>query len=115
MRNFGFLFVLVFLLVGCSRKDPVNNIVNDNINAVNEALDYANNHLENSPDMNFMKNALKNCKTGLASADEAHKAVVATCEAKVDYWRLATFCIGSILVLFLIYTFRGGIRKILHL
>lgn len=82
------------VLCGCAKQTPTENIVSDHVQLVDETLDYANNNMEDSPDMTFMKNALKTCKTGLLSAEQAYKAEIATCKAKVDYWRLSSVSLG---------------------
>ena len=101
----AFLAILV-VLCGCAKSTPTESIISDHVQLVDETLDYANNNMEDSPDMTFMKNALKTCKTGLLSAEQSYKAEIATCEANIDYWRLSSVSLGVALLVAMYLLFR---------
>ena len=101
----AFLAILV-ALAGCAKSTPTESIISNHVQLVDETLDYANNNMEDSADMTFMKNALKTCKTGLLSAEQSYKAEIATCEAKIDYWRLSSVSLGVALLVAIYIIFR---------
>lgn len=89
MKRFTILLMLTFLLNGCA-KTPTQTIVDEHINHVNEALDYAKNNFEQTTEIKFLENELEHCKTGLVSCGSSYSSEIATCEAKTDYWRLSS-------------------------
>ena len=93
-------------LAGCAKSTPTETIISDHVQLVDEVIDYANNNMEDSPDMTYMKNALKTCKTGLLSAEQSYKAEIATCGAKIDYWRLSSVSLGVALLVAIYLLFK---------
>lgn len=91
MKRFTILLILTVLLSGCARKTPTETIVDNHIEHYNQVLDYANNEMEDTPDTRFLKNELKNCVMTLDDVKQTYYSEIATCKAKTDYWRLATF------------------------
>ena len=81
---------VLFLCTGCVRKSPTDNIVDNHIQLVNDALDYAKNNMGDDPDTMLLVNSLKTCKAGLDSAKQSCKSQISTCEEKIRYWRLAS-------------------------
>lgn len=100
--RFTELMILAFLLNGCAKTTPTENIIDNHIDHYNEVIDYANNHIEETPDTRYLKCELQNCILTLADVKESHKADLTSCEKDVEYWKLATFglfvllCLGII-------------------
>ena len=118
MKHFTILMILTVLLNGCARATPpTQTIVDEHIQLVNEILDYANNELSDTPDMDYMKNALKTCKAGLISANaacdaqiEAKDAKISACEAEKTKWKVITAAMGILLLAGIYLTIRRGIK-----
>lgn len=85
----GTIILLLCCLMGCA-KTPTQTIVDEHVNHVNEALDYAKNNFEQTTEIKFLENELEHCKTGLVSCSSSYSSEIATCEAKTDYWRLSS-------------------------
>lgn len=91
--------IAVLVLAGCAKKTPTETIIGQHVQNADEIIDYAQNNMGTDPDTIMLINGLKDCRTGLLSAEQAYKAEIATCEAKTNYWRLATFGLGILLLL----------------
>lgn len=91
------LFVAVLLNGGCARKTPTENIIDNHIEHINEVLDYSYNNIEQDKDTIFLQNELKSCKMVLEDAKQTYYSEIDGCEAKTNYWRLATLCLGFVL------------------
>ena len=91
--------IIVFLgalgLCACAHKTPTETVVNNHINHFNEILDYAANNMDDSPDVRYLRSELKSCVMTLEDTKEMHKSELATWKAKIDYWKLATFGLVS--------------------
>ena len=79
----------MLLLGGCA-KTPTETIVNEHVNHVNDVLDYSYNNIDQTSDVVFLEEELKNCRTGLLSTEQSYKAEIATCNAQTNYWRLSS-------------------------
>ena len=83
-------FMAILLVVcGCA-KSPTENIIDHHVQDANEIIDYAQNNMGTDPDTIMLINGLKECRTGLLSAEQAYKAEIATCKSEIRYWRLTT-------------------------
>lgn len=99
-RKFGFSILLILTVLlngGCARKTPTENIIDNHIEHINEVLDYSYNNIEQDKDTIFLQNELKNCKMVLEDTKQTYHSEISTCNAKINYWRLMTFCLGLFL------------------
>ena len=86
MKHFTLLLILTVLLTGCMHKTATSHIVDEHVQLVDCALI----DLGKNPDINKAKEALKTCRAGLLSAEQAHAVEIAKCKAETDYWRLSS-------------------------
>lgn len=96
--HFAILLISTLLLNGCARKDPVETIIEHHQNHIKEVLDYSYNNIEQNKDVIFLENELKNCELAMVDIKQSYYGQISTCKAKTDYWRLATFGLGLLLV-----------------
>lgn len=94
------IMILVLLLCGCAKQSPVSDIVKHHVQLVDEAIDYANNNLEESSDMQYMKSALKTCQAGLVAAEKASKQLVETYKADIKYWKALSYFLLIIIAMY---------------
>ena len=89
---FGIIYAifLIILLCGCAKKDPVETIVDNHSNHIDDVLDYTYNNFEQTIEIKFLENELEACKVALADVKQAHQSRIDTEKAKTSYWRLAT-------------------------
>jgi F0F1-type ATP synthase membrane subunit b/b' len=83
--------MILLLLCGCATKDPVEAIIDQHQNHIGEVLEYAHNNMEQTKDVVFLENEIKSCNLALVDVKQAYYSRIAACNAKTDYWRLATF------------------------
>lgn len=93
------IVILSILLSGCARKDPVENIVDNNIEHFTQVLDYAHNNMEQNADVVLLENELDSCIIILESVKQTHYSQMDKCESETDYWRLASFGLFVLLML----------------
>lgn len=93
------MLIAVLALAGCAKQTPTETIIGQHVHNADEIIDYAQNNMGTDPDTIMLINGLKDCRTGLLSAEQSYKAEIATCEAKTNYWRLAAFGLGILLLL----------------
>lgn len=98
MKNFAVLLVLVFLLNGCARKDPVESMVDNHINHIENVLEYANNNFEQTQPIQFLENELESCMIVLGDIKEAYYMKMDNCESKINYWRSISFGLGLLIM-----------------
>ena len=91
---------LVFLLCGCAKSDPVNNIVDGHVGHIGEVLDYAHNNIVQTADVMFLEGELKSCQMALIDVKEAYSSVKEKYEAKISYWKLMSS--GLILMMIMV-------------
>lgn len=89
--HFAILLIFTFLLNGCASKDPVETIIDHHQEHISDVLDYAYNNIEQTKDVVFLENELQSCNLALVDVKQAYYSRIAACNAKTDYWRLATF------------------------
>ena len=79
----------LFLLYGCS-KTPTQTVIDNHVQLVDDAIDYAQNNMTNDADTQLLINSLKTCKTGLIDTAQSYKAELATCESETNKWRIVS-------------------------
>ena len=89
--RFTILLILTVLISGCTRKEPVETIVDNHIDHITDVLDYTNNNFEQIIEIKFLESELESCMVALDDVKQAHLSVISTLEAKTAYWKLATF------------------------
>lgn len=99
MKNFAILLTLAFLLNGCARKDPVETIIDNNIEHFTQVLDYAHNNMEQNADVVLLENELDSCIVVLDTVKQSHYSQMDKCESETDYWRLSCFYLIAVLAL----------------
>lgn len=93
------MLILLVLLAGCTRTDPVETMVDNHVNHINEVLEYTQTNFERNIQVKFLENELEICKGALEDVKQAYRAQISTCKARVDYWKLATLGLGILLSL----------------
>lgn len=96
--HFTILLISTLLLNGCAKKDPVETVIDHHSNHIGEVLDYAYNNMEQTKDIIFLENELKSCDLAMIDIKQSYYGQIAACKAKTDYWRLATFGLGMLLI-----------------
>ena len=91
MKHFTILLILTVLLNGCAKKDPVETIIDTHQEHISDVLDYAHNNMEQTKDVVFLENELQSCNIAMTDIKQAYYSRIAACNAKTDYWKLATF------------------------
>lgn len=93
----------ILMLSGCSTKTPVEQIVSDAVQNVDEMLDYANNNIPETPDTVFLKSGLQACRSDLISCESAYHAEIAAEKNKTSLWQVVSgalvAAIGTLLYL----------------
>ncbi len=109
MRFFEIVIIITIslgylMLCGCARKTPTQTIIDSHVDHINQVIDYANNNMEQTPEIILLEKELESCVTGLQSVGKTHKTEIATCEAKTDYWRLssASLVVALIVAIYLL-------------
>ena len=90
MKKIMILFLCLFAF-GCTKTDPVETIVDHHQEHIKEVLDYTNNNFEQTIEIVFLENELEHCSGAMTDVLQAYYSRIAACNAKTDYWRLATF------------------------
>lgn len=85
------IILLIFCLMGCARKDPVETIVDNHIDHITDVLNYTNTNFEQTIEIKFLESELQSCMVSLDDVKQAHLSVVSTEKSKTKYWQLATF------------------------
>lgn len=104
--------ILLTLLAGCAKSDPVNTIIDTHIDHINGVLGYAYNNIEQTKDVVFLENQLEICKTTLQDVRQTHDSQISTYKAKTDYWRLATF-VSLIALVGLVFVLIRNVFKVI--
>lgn len=99
MKAFYKIVILAILLNGCAKKDPVNTIIDNNIEHFTQVLDYAYNNMEQTSDIVMLENELDSCIVVLDSVKQTHFSEIDRCESETDYWRLASISLFVLLML----------------
>lgn len=81
--------VILLLLCGCA-KTPTESVIDNHIQHIDDVLDYSYNNIAQTQDVIFLQNELKSCKDALIDVKQTYRGEISTCEAKTNYWRLAT-------------------------
>ena len=90
--------VILLVLCGCASKDPVENIIDNNIGHFNEVVNYAKDNFEQTQEVMFLENELESCVIVLEDVKQAYYSQIDGCESKVDYWRMVSFFLGLIIL-----------------
>lgn len=93
------IVILAILLSGCARKDPVETIVDNNIEHFTQTLDYAYNNIEQTKDVILLEKEIDSCIVVLESVKQTHYSQIDKCEAETNYWKLASFGLFVLIVL----------------
>jgi PBP1b-binding outer membrane lipoprotein LpoB len=97
--HFAILLILALLLSGCAKKDPVATVIDNNIDHINDVLDYSYNNFDQTKEIKFLENELEHCIISLDSVKQTYSSKIESCEANTRYWRLATTGLGILLLL----------------
>jgi PBP1b-binding outer membrane lipoprotein LpoB len=89
MKIFYKIAILTILLSGCA-KTPTESVIDNHMQHIDDVLDYSYNNIDQTKDVVFLQNELKSCKTALEDIKQTYKGEISTCNAKTNYWRLAT-------------------------
>lgn len=81
--------VILLLLCGCA-KTPTESVIDNHMQHIDDVLNYSHNNIAQTQDVIFLQNELKSCKDALADVKQTYKSEISTCNAKTNYWRLAT-------------------------
>jgi hypothetical protein len=81
--------LIVLLLFGCA-KTPTESVIDNHIKHIDETLDYSYNNIDQTQDVIFLQKELKSCKDAFIDIKQTYRSEISTCEAKTNYWRLAT-------------------------
>lgn len=91
--HFAILLISTLLLSGCWYKSLTENIIDQHVQLVDQALA--------APEMSDKaKDALKTCKAGLLSAEQTYKSEIAKCHADTRYWKTVSAFLGIIMLLY---------------
>ena len=96
--HFSILLILTVLISGCAKKDPVENIIDNNIGHFNEVINYAKDNFEQTQEVMFLENELESCVIVLEDTKQAYYSQIDLYEGKSDYWRMVSFFLGLIIV-----------------
>lgn len=102
------LILVLVILCGCARKDPVESIVDNHVSHIDHVLNYAEKNLEQTAGVMLLESELKSCQMALVDASAAYKGVQDKYEAKINYWRL----MSGALVFALIVALWGWIKRL---
>ena len=93
----------ILMLSGCSTKTPVEQIVSDAVQNVDEMLDYAEGNIVENSDTMFLMSGLKACRSDLISCESAYHAEIAAEKNKTSLWQVVSAAlvaaIGTLLYL----------------
>lgn len=95
--HFTILIILTLLLNGCTKKDPVENIIDNNIGHFTEVVNYAKDNFEQTKDVVYLENELDSCIIVLDSVKQAHYSQIDACESKINYWRLLSMFLSLVI------------------
>lgn len=93
-----YLMILAVLLCGCSRKTPVENIVDNQVGHISDVLDYSYNNFDQTTEIKFLENELESCVVSLESVKQAYYSEIDGCNGKVDYWRMVALFLGLVIL-----------------
>lgn len=110
--HFTILLILTFLLSGCSRKSPVESIVDNQINHFTSVLEMTRENFEQTIEVQFLENELDSCIVVLDSVKQTYYSEIDGCEAKTNYWRLATLFLGIMILGAILVRFRKWFKII---
>lgn len=89
--------ILLILLAGCAKADPVETVIDHHVNHVDEVLQYAHKNFDQTKDIVFLENELEACKLAMTDIKQTYYGQISTCRATTDYYRLATTILGVLL------------------
>ena len=95
------MWVLIAMMLGCvfgCAKKPTETIVDEHITHVDEALNYAKHNFVQTTEIKYLENELESCRTGLIACGASCESEIATCDAKVNYWRLSSTSLLAALI-----------------
>lgn len=94
MKHFTILLLSTVLISGCAGKTPTENIIDNHVQLVNEAI--------KDKDMSDKaRDALKTCQAGLLSAKESFKVEIAKQKADTRYWKAVSSFLFILIALYL--------------
>lgn len=92
------ILLICFLLSGCAKQKPTENIIDNHIGHIDQVLDYAYNNMEQTKDVVFLEKELEACQLGLDDAKQSYKAEISLCESETDKWKVISFALGMLIV-----------------
>lgn len=112
MKTLCKIVVLAFLLNGCARKDPVENIIDYHQQHISDVLNFSHNTFEQTAEIKFLESELDSCRVALADVKQAHDLSIQSEKAKTSYWRLATMGLFMALVGIVLYALKRFIKLV---
>lgn len=82
--------ILLPLLFGCAKHDPVDTIVDNHIDHITDVLDYTYANFEQNIEIKFLESELDSCLVALNDVKQAHLTSISTEKSKTAYWKLAS-------------------------
>ena len=115
MRLFSIL-LLGLLFSGCAREqNPITEINNGIQQNVSELVDYAQNNMVIDTDKQMLIQGVKDCAARADAMTKTYEVSMEKCAAEKSKLKLERNGLGTILILVVVFMFRGSIRKFLHL
>lgn len=106
----------VMLLCGCAREPNPITQINDGIqNSVSELTDYANHNMIMDSDKKLLLQGAQDCAARADAMTKTYEASIEKCATEKSKLKLERNGLGVILILVVVFMFRGSIRKFLHL
>ena len=97
MKSLYKIMLIVLLLSGCARQDPVETIINNHTEHVKESLEYSYTNFEQTTEIKYLENELESCLVAFKDIEQAYHTKIDACETKTNYWRVVSF--GLILLI----------------
>lgn len=110
------ILVLTLLLSGCAREpNPITEINNGIQQSANELVDYAQNNMVIDTDKQMLIQGVKDCAARADAMTKTYEVSMEKCATEKSKLKLERNGLGVILILVVVFMFRGSIRKFLHL
>ena len=101
------IILLVLCLCGCAKKDPVDSIIDNHSNHINETLNYAYNNFEQTVEVKYLENELESCLVVLEDVKQAYYSKMDGCESKINYWRIVSLFLGLTILVSVFVKIKG--------
>lgn len=110
------ILVLTLLLSGCAREpNPITEINNGIQQSAQELVDYAQNNMVIDTDKQMLIQGVKDCAARADAMTKTYEVSMEKCATEKSKLKLERNGLGVILILVVVFMFRGSIRKFLHL